>query len=162
MEIIHLPVMVKEATKVLNPIPGGTYVDATIGPGGHSEAILTLIGTGGKLIGIDRDNEALRIVQGKLSDKRVILRKGNFSDMENLLNKDGITEVEENGLWIGRAEADHCRVPRLTERAIQHRRRPRGIDEPKRDLVGPARSRTGEITDYLDARREGRGSRDGE
>ena len=86
--------MVKEAMKVLNPIPGGTYVDATIGPGGHSEAILTLIGTGGKLIGIDRDNEALRIVQGKLSDKRVILRKGNFSDMENLLNKDGITEVD--------------------------------------------------------------------
>jgi 16S rRNA (cytosine1402-N4)-methyltransferase len=86
--------MVKETMKVLNPIPGGTYVDATIGPGGHSEAILTLIGTGGKLIGIDRDNEALRIVQGKLSDKRVILRKGNFSDMENLLNKDGITEVD--------------------------------------------------------------------
>jgi 16S rRNA (cytosine1402-N4)-methyltransferase len=86
--------MVKEAMKVLNPIPGGIYVDATIGPGGHSEAILTLIGAGGKLIGIDRDNEALRIVQGKLSDKRVILRKGNFSDMENLLNKDGITEVD--------------------------------------------------------------------
>ncbi len=94
MEIIHLPVMVKEAMKVLNPIQGGTYVDATIGPGGHSEAILTLIGTEGKLIGIDRDNEALRIVQGKLSDKRVILRKGNFSDMENLLNKEGITEVD--------------------------------------------------------------------
>lgn len=86
--------MVKEAMKVLNPIQGGTYVDATIGPGGHSEAILTLIGTEGKLIGIDRDNEALRIVQGKLSDKRVILRKGNFSDMENLLNKEGITEVD--------------------------------------------------------------------
>jgi 16S rRNA (cytosine1402-N4)-methyltransferase len=86
--------MVKEAMKVLNPIPGGIYVDATIGPGGHSEAILTLIGAGGKLIGIDRDNEALRIVQKKLSDKRVILRKGNFSDMENLLNKDGITEVD--------------------------------------------------------------------
>ena len=94
MEIIHLPALVKEAIKVLNPIPGGTYVDATIGPGGHSEEILTLIGTGGKLIGIDRDNEALRTAQERLSDKRVILRKGSFSDMEKLLKKDGITEVD--------------------------------------------------------------------
>lgn len=94
MEIMHLPVMVKEAIMVLNPISGGTYVDATIGPGGHSEAILKLIDTGGKLIGIDRDNEALRIAQERLSDKRAILRKGNFSDMENLLNKEGITEVD--------------------------------------------------------------------
>jgi len=94
VEIIHLPVLVKEAIKVLNPIPGGTYVDATIGPGGHSEEILTLIGTGGKLIGIDRDNEALRTAQERLSDKRVILRKGSFSDMEKLLKKDGITEVD--------------------------------------------------------------------
>jgi len=94
VEIIHLPALVKEAIKVLNPIPGGTYVDATIGPGGHSEEILTLIGTGGKLIGIDRDNEALRTAQERLSDKRVILRKGSFSDMEKLLKKDGITEVD--------------------------------------------------------------------
>jgi 16S rRNA (cytosine1402-N4)-methyltransferase len=86
--------MVKEVIKVLNPIPGGTYVDATIGPGGHSEVILKLIGTRGKLIGIDRDNEALRAAQKRLSDKRVILKKGNFSDMEKLLGEDGITEVD--------------------------------------------------------------------
>ena len=86
--------MVKEVIKVLNPIPGGTYVDATIGPGGHSEVILELIGTRGKLIGIDRDNEALRAAQKRLSDKRVILKKGNFSDMEKLLGEDGITEVD--------------------------------------------------------------------
>jgi 16S rRNA (cytosine1402-N4)-methyltransferase len=86
--------MVKEVIKVLNPIPGGTYVDATIGPGGHSEVILKLIGTRGKLIGIDRDNEALRAAQKRLSDKRVTLKKGNFSDMEKLLGEDGITEVD--------------------------------------------------------------------
>jgi 16S rRNA (cytosine1402-N4)-methyltransferase len=86
--------MVKEVIQVLNPVPGGTYVDATIGPGGHSEAILELIGTKGKLIGIDRDNEALRAAQKRLSDKRVILKKGNFSDMEKLLGEDGITEVD--------------------------------------------------------------------
>jgi len=86
--------MVKEVIKVLNPIPGRTYVDATIGLGGHSEVILELIGTRGKLIGIDRDNEALRAAQKRLSDKSVILKKGNFSDMEKLLGEDGITEVD--------------------------------------------------------------------
>lgn len=94
MEIVHLPVMVKEAIEVLNPIPGGIYVDATIGPGGHSEEILKLIGSGGKLIGIDRDDKALRVAQKRLPDKRVVLKKGKFSDMESLLHIDGISEVD--------------------------------------------------------------------
>jgi 16S rRNA (cytosine1402-N4)-methyltransferase len=91
---MHLPVLVKEAMKVLNPISGGTYVDATIGPGGHAEELLRLIGTGGKLIGIDRDNEALKTAQERLPDTRVILRKGSFSDMEKLLRNNGITAVD--------------------------------------------------------------------
>lgn len=94
MEIVHLPVMVKEAIKVLNPTPAGIYIDATIGPGGHAEEILKLIGSGGKLIGIDRDDEALRVAQKRLLNERVILKKGNFSDMENLLHRDGISEVD--------------------------------------------------------------------
>ncbi|MFH0933229.1 MAG: 16S rRNA (cytosine(1402)-N(4))-methyltransferase RsmH [Nitrospirota bacterium] len=94
MEIVHLPVMVKEAIEVLNPIPGGIYVDATIGPGGHSEEIVKLIGPEGKLIGIDRDNEALRVAQKRLPNKRVVLKKGKFSDMESLLYMDGISEVD--------------------------------------------------------------------
>jgi 16S rRNA (cytosine1402-N4)-methyltransferase len=94
VEIVHLPVMVKEAIEVLNPIPGGIYVDATIGPGGHSEEIVKLIGPEGKLIGIDRDNEALRVAQKRLPNKRVVLKKGKFSDMESLLYMDGISEVD--------------------------------------------------------------------
>ena len=94
MEIVHLPVMVKEAIKVLNPIPGGIYMDATIGPGGHAEEILKLIGSEGKLIGIDRDDESLRVAQKRLLNERLILKKGNFSDMENLLHRDGISEVD--------------------------------------------------------------------
>lgn len=86
--------MVKEVIKALNVIPGGTYVDATIGPGGHSKEILKLIGTSGKLIGIDRDNEALRLAQKRLPDKRVTLKKGNFSNMENLLSENGVSEVD--------------------------------------------------------------------
>ena len=86
--------MVNEVIQVLNPVPGGTYVDATVGPGGHSEAILKVIGTGGKLIGVDQDYEALRIAQMRLFNKRVILKKGNFSDIKNMLYKDGISEID--------------------------------------------------------------------
>jgi 16S rRNA (cytosine1402-N4)-methyltransferase len=79
---------------LLNPRVSGVYVDATIGHGGHSESILKLIGSEGRLIGIDRDEEALNIAEKRLSDSRVILKRGNFSDMENLLYQEGISGVD--------------------------------------------------------------------
>jgi 16S rRNA (cytosine1402-N4)-methyltransferase len=94
VEIVHLPVMVEKVIKILTPKPDGTYVDATIGLGGHSEEILNLIGSEGKLIGIDRDDEALKAAHKRLSNKRVVLKKGNFSEMEKLLHQDGISEVD--------------------------------------------------------------------
>jgi 16S rRNA (cytosine1402-N4)-methyltransferase len=86
--------MVREVIEMLNPKQGGVYVDATIGPGGHSENILRLIGSDGKLIGIDRDDEALKVAEKRLSDRRVVFKRGNFSDMEGLLYPDGIYEVD--------------------------------------------------------------------
>ena len=77
----HFPVLLKEVIEALNPRDSGIYVDATIGPAGHSEEILKLIGPGGRVIGIDRDAEALEMAEKRFSDRRVILRKGNFSVM---------------------------------------------------------------------------------
>ena len=54
MKVIHLPVMLREVIMLLKPESGGTYVDATIGLGGHAEEILRHIGEG-RLIGIARD-----------------------------------------------------------------------------------------------------------
>ena len=79
---------------VLNPRSGGIYVDATVGTGGHSEEILKFISSEGRLIGIDRDIEALKMAQKRLSDRRVILKRGNFSDMKSLLSEHGIFEVD--------------------------------------------------------------------
>jgi 16S rRNA (cytosine1402-N4)-methyltransferase len=86
--------MLSEAMGVLNPRSGGIYVDATVGTGGHSEEILKFISSEGRLIGIDRDIEALKMAQKRLSDKRVILKRGNFSDMKNLLSEHRIFEVD--------------------------------------------------------------------
>lgn len=94
VECPHLPVLLHEVIEALKPGPDGIYVDATVGPGGHSEHLLKDIGSGGRLIGIDRDEAALEIAEKRLSDKRIILRRGSFSDMENLLHTDGISAVD--------------------------------------------------------------------
>jgi len=86
--------MVREVREFLDPKPGGIYIDATVGPGGHAEEILKVISPGGRLIGVDRDEMALRIAKTRLSGKSVTLKKGNFSDMENLLSREGISYVD--------------------------------------------------------------------
>jgi 16S rRNA (cytosine1402-N4)-methyltransferase len=94
LEIVHLPVMMKEVIEVLKPKEHGIYVDATIGLGGHAENILKLSGSEGKLIGIDRDEDTLKIASRRLSNKRVVLKRGNFSDMEVMLFTEGIHGVD--------------------------------------------------------------------
>lgn len=91
---VHLPVMVREVVEMLNIRPGGTYVDATVGLGGHAEEILKLLSSEGKLIGIDRDEEALKMAKERLTDERVILKKGRFSDLKDLLISVGTAEVD--------------------------------------------------------------------
>ena len=59
--MLHVPVMKEEVLRLLSPRPGMRIVDATVGAGGHAEAILTAVGPGGHLIGIDLDPHA-RIV----------------------------------------------------------------------------------------------------
>jgi 16S rRNA (cytosine1402-N4)-methyltransferase len=58
-EFRHQPVLLKEAIDLLNVKPGGNYLDATLGGGGHAGEILRRNGPQGRLIGIDRDPEAI-------------------------------------------------------------------------------------------------------
>jgi 16S rRNA (cytosine1402-N4)-methyltransferase len=92
--IVHPPVMLREAMGMLEPGPGGIYVDATVGLGGHAEEILKLIGPEGMLIGIDRDDEALKMARERLGNDAVILIRGKFSDLKDLLRGKGIDEVD--------------------------------------------------------------------
>jgi 16S rRNA (cytosine1402-N4)-methyltransferase len=90
----HLPVMVREVLSILNLKPGGTYVDATIGTGGHAIEILGRLDHDGRLIGIDRDEEALKISHLRVADDRVVLIKGRLAEMKALLKDAGVTEVD--------------------------------------------------------------------
>ena len=78
---------------MLDISPGGTYIDATVGLGGHAERMLAKM-KGGRLIGIDRDEAALNAARERLKDGQVILRQGKFSDLEDLLSGLGVHAVD--------------------------------------------------------------------
>jgi len=59
----HISVLLKEAVAALNVQPGGSYLDATLGGGGHSNEILKQMGSTGTLVACDQDPEALRVFQ---------------------------------------------------------------------------------------------------
>ena len=94
MKVLHLPVLSAEVLDMLSPKQDGIYVDATIGPGGHAEQIMKCLGPAGRLIGIDRDEDALKIAGERLSDERVALMRGEFSEVEDLLSQAGISQVD--------------------------------------------------------------------
>ncbi|MEJ5237652.1 MAG: 16S rRNA (cytosine(1402)-N(4))-methyltransferase RsmH [Limisphaera sp.] len=79
----HQPVLVEEVVGLLAPRPGGRYVDATVGTGGHAEAILQASAPDGWLWGFDRDPEALALAQERLAPfaGRFELQKGNYADL---------------------------------------------------------------------------------
>jgi len=66
----HVPVLLKEAMDFLRIRAGGTYVDCTVGLGGHAEGIVRRLGPQGRLIGFDRDPEALALAQARLEQVR--------------------------------------------------------------------------------------------
>lgn len=76
--------------------PGKIIVDATIGLGGHAEAILEKITPGGKLIGIDKDAEALKIADAKLKrfEGSYILFHGDFKDLKVIFEKANAEKAE--------------------------------------------------------------------
>jgi 16S rRNA (cytosine1402-N4)-methyltransferase len=88
--------MVEEVLAWLDPRPGGVYVDATIGAGGHAEAILARIAPGGVLIGIDRDATALAVAGQRLAryGASVSLRHANFTAIRQVLADAGVEAVD--------------------------------------------------------------------
>lgn len=94
MDMTHLPVLVREVLEMLSVHEDGIYVDATIGLGGHSEEILSRLGRQGRIIGIDRDWEALKVTAERINDDRVILKRSNFSDLEGVVASAGIHGVD--------------------------------------------------------------------
>ncbi len=92
----HTPVLLREAMELLHCAPGGRYVDATLGLGGHAEAILERIQPDGFLLGLDRDEESLGIARARLAQHAGMFRllHENFKNLPLVLNNTGITPVD--------------------------------------------------------------------
>ena len=86
MSVLHTPVLVEEVIEWLRIGPEGTYVDATVGTGGHAIEIARRLTTG-RLIGIDRDPQALEIARERLRpyEQKVVLVHAEFSKIGELV-----------------------------------------------------------------------------
>ena len=93
----HQSVLLRECVRYLEIDPAGVYVDGTLGMGGHAEAVLEQLTTG-RLIGIDRDERALAFAGERLArfGARATLVKGNFGDLDSILDGLGVGKV--NGM----------------------------------------------------------------
>lgn len=104
MDFTHKPVLLEESIKSLDIKSSGVYLDGTLGGAGHAAEILKRLDKG-TLIGIDRDEAAIRVSEERLRQAQgnasVILIKGNFRNLVELLAQRGITEVDGVLLDIG-------------------------------------------------------------
>jgi 16S rRNA (cytosine1402-N4)-methyltransferase len=80
--LVHIPVMLGEAVEGLAVQAGGRYLDGTFGRGGHARAVLSRLGSDGRLLLMDRDPQAIATAQAEFAaDPRVSIRHANFSSM---------------------------------------------------------------------------------
>jgi len=87
----HIPVMLKQSIKAMNIIPNGSYIDATFGFGGHSKMILDSLDETGKLYAVDKDLDAINMVDHDFAvDERFTLKHGCFSDLINHTKEWGV------------------------------------------------------------------------
>lgn len=86
MEFSHIPVLFQETIDSLEINPDGLYVDCTAGGGGHSGAVLSRLSAHGRLIAIDRDPEAIAILEERIgTDARVRLVHDTFDNITQIL-----------------------------------------------------------------------------
>ncbi|MEH7456807.1 16S rRNA (cytosine(1402)-N(4))-methyltransferase [Bacillus pseudomycoides] len=92
----HVTVLLKETVDGLDIKPDGTYVDCTLGGGGHSSYLLSQLTEGGKLIAFDQDEIAIQNAKEKFSSygDQFVTVKSNFRYLSEKLHELGITEVD--------------------------------------------------------------------
>lgn len=99
-EFRHTTVLLDEAVDGVLARPDGVYVDGTFGRGGHSRALLARLGPAGRLIGIDRDPEAVAAAAA-ITDPRFTIVHSAFADMADALADIGVHQLDGVLLDLG-------------------------------------------------------------
>ena len=103
IESIHKPVLVSRVLEVMDPRPGGIYLDGTVGMGGHAEALLQSCPDVGLVIGLDLDSAALEMARERLKafGDKVRLVKANFASIPEVLYAEEISAADGILLDLG-------------------------------------------------------------
>lgn len=103
MEFSHKPVLLYEAVESLRVRPEGTYVDGTLGGGGHAFEVVRRLKGKGRFAGIDKDDAAIKAAGARLGGfmERVTIIRGSYRDMKPLLHEIGIDEADGILLDLG-------------------------------------------------------------
>ncbi|MBF0457521.1 MAG: 16S rRNA (cytosine(1402)-N(4))-methyltransferase RsmH [Nitrospirae bacterium] len=98
---LHCPVMVDEVMGLLNVKREGVYLDGTLGMGGHAAEVLKRLGENGRLIGVDKDEDALSYAAQRLQDSRVSFIRDDFSRLGAIVKDCGYAEIDGILLDLG-------------------------------------------------------------
>jgi 16S rRNA (cytosine1402-N4)-methyltransferase len=93
---VHEPVLLAEVLRLLDVKRGGCVIDSTVGGGGHTQALLERIGPEGRLLGLDRDEEAIERTRARLRSAglRAVLAHGNFAAIAAIARQAGFDQVD--------------------------------------------------------------------
>lgn len=94
MDFVHIPVLLQETIEGLAIRPDGIYVDGTVGGAGHSYEIASRLTKGGRLIGLDRDPDAVQAAAERLHGLPATVVHCNYSQMREALDELGIAAVD--------------------------------------------------------------------
>jgi len=99
----HRPVMLEACMEGLNIRENGTYIDGTAGGAGHSSAIASRLGTGGRLIALDQDETAVAVATERLSKfgERARVVRSNFCELASVCESLGINQIDGLLLDLG-------------------------------------------------------------
>lgn len=107
--MFHVPVLIKEVIELLDPKTGESFIDCTLGNGGHALAIIERLGANGQFLGIDADEEAIKVAKVQISNfsaqdgsasggqfpiKEVIIIKDNFVNLKNIIQKNKFAPID--------------------------------------------------------------------
>ena len=99
-DVYHIPALLSETLEGLNISPDGTYMDVTLGGGGHSRAILARLGEQGRLFSMDQDDDALNSICKFVNEefvnwpKQWTLVRGNFRYVKNFMDFYGVAAYD--------------------------------------------------------------------